>query len=330
MIFSNVLTPLALAGSAFGHMHLHYPPSLGGDNNPNTKTADPFLNYPYGCCGKKDPGPCHGHVNMLDTDEGKPVATWSAGQKVNFTLSGARIDSPIENPIGGTHYGGSCQVGFSVDKGKSFKVATTWQGNCPLRDGTLDPSTQVFDFTVPADTPSGERVLFAWTWVNREKEFNMGCASVTISGKNTSPEQPQAPAPSSAAPKPSSPSAPAKPQPSPAKYTLEGCACSCPSQTWTSACQCFDCDSPSTKRHLVERKVLEMHKRTLQNAAKLNVPHRRAEAIAFNSRPDMLIGIDYAGAKCHSKGDPVELEFPNPGPNVVMGDREYELAQPSC
>ncbi|KAF2641946.1 hypothetical protein P280DRAFT_489307 [Massarina eburnea CBS 473.64] len=234
-------------------MHLDFPPALKGDNNPNTQEADPFLNYPYGCCGKALPGTCHGHTDLIDTDEGKPVVTWAPGQKVNFTLSGNKINSPTENPVGGTHYGGSCQVGLSTDKGRTFKVATTWQGNCPLRDGTKDPSTQTFDFTVPADTPAGERVLFAWTWINREKEFNMNCASVTISGENSSPEQPETPA-SSAAPKPS-----------------------------TTA-----------------------------------------------PRPNMLIAIDYAGAECHSKGNPTELEFPDPGPNVVAGDGEYKLSPPTC
>ena len=278
-------TLLALAGSAFAHMHLNWPPTLKGDNNPNTKEVDPFLNYPYGCCGKEISGTCHGHSGLIDTDEGKPVVTWAPGQKVNFTLSGKQLQSATQNPVGGTHYGGSCQVGFSTDKGKTFKVATTWQGNCPLRDGTVDPSTQSFDFTVPADTPAGERILFAWTWVNREKEFNMNCASVTISGKNASPEQPQSPASSPAPSNPSSTQSPQNSQPSKnptgsSQYTLNGCSCSCPSQTWTAQCTCYSCQSPSTKRRDVERKALEMHKRTLQHAEKLNAPLRRAEAVA--------------------------------------------------
>ncbi|KAF2247119.1 lytic polysaccharide monooxygenase [Trematosphaeria pertusa] len=229
-------------------MHLFYPPTLKGDNNPHTQgEADPYLNYPYGCCGQEVPGPCKGHLDLLDTDEGTPVVTWAPGQKVNFTLSGQQIQTSQENPVGGTHYGGSCQVGFSTDGGKTFKVATTWQGDCPLRDGTTDPSTQTFDFTVPGDVPSTERALFAWTWVNREKEFNMNCAV----------------------------------------------------------------------RHM-------------QNAEKLNAPLRRAEAVAFSSRPDMLLDIDFAGAPCHSQGNPVELQFPDPGPDVVEGDGEYPLEAPSC
>ncbi|PSN58881.1 hypothetical protein BS50DRAFT_445638, partial [Corynespora cassiicola Philippines] len=175
------LSLLALAGVGCTHMHLHHPPTLKGDNNPHTQgKPDPTLNFPYGCCGQKALGVCHGHLDLIGTDEGKPVVTWTAGQQVNFTLSGRAIERTEENPSGGTHYGGSCQVGFSIDGGRTFRVATTWHGNCPLRHGGTDPASQLFTFTIPADIPSGERVVFAWTWINREQEFNMNCASVTI------------------------------------------------------------------------------------------------------------------------------------------------------
>ena len=319
---AKVLSTLALVGIAQAHMHLHFPPTLKGDNNPNTVgNADPLLNYPYGCCGQKAPGPCKGHLGLLGTPEGKPVASWAAGQKANFTLSGAAIKTPQFNPAGGTHYGGSCQVGFSVDKGKTFKVATTWQGNCPLRKGNNDPSTQVFDFTVPADIPAGD-VVFAWTWVNREKEFNMNCAAVTITGGGKAPSPPTTP--------PSNSNPNSNPNPNqPSQYTLKGCQCACPSKSWTAACTC-KCDSPAAKRHLVEREALALHRRTLHNEAKLNAPIRRAEVMAFNSRPNMLLEIDYSTAKCQSVGKSVELEFPNPGPDVIKGDGEYKLAKPQC
>jgi hypothetical protein len=330
-MFTKALSVLALASIASAHMHMHYPPTLKGDNNPNTQgDADPLLNYPYGCCGKEAPGPCKGHLDLLDTDEGKPVVTWEAGQKANFTLSGAAINTPTFNPEGGNHYGGSCQVGFSVDKGKTFKVATTWQGNCPLRNGGEDPSTQSFDFTVPADIPAGD-VVFAWTWVNREQEFNMNCASVTISGgSGYTPEEPEAPTTTKPAesPAPEETSSYSQPQ-EPAQYNLDSCSCECPSQEWTSQCSC-QCDSPATKRHIVERKALQLHHRNLHNAAKLNAPIRRAETVAFNSRPDMLLEIDFSTARCHSTGDTTELKFPDPGPEVVEGDGEYPLAEPSC
>lgn len=337
-------------------MHLEWPPTLKGANNPFTQgDPDPYLNYNYGCCGREVPGPCKGHLDLLDTDEGKPVVTWSPGQKVNFTLSG----SSTTEVKGGTHYGGSCQFGFSTDGGKTFKVAATWNGNCPHRDGSIDPSTQSFDFTVPADLPSGDRVVAAWTWLNREKEFNMNCAVVTIAGSGEAQDPGYQPASSSAAPKPSptsstppkqSSASPSQPPAEPtsqapqqptqthsppsqptggAQYTLDGCTCACPYQTWSPACSCYGCKTPTTKR-LVQRKALELHKRHMQNAEKLNVPARRAEAVAWTSRPDMLIDIDFPGASCHSKGNPFELQFPDPGPDVIEGDGEYKLEPPDC
>jgi hypothetical protein len=90
---------LMLTSFASAHMHLYFPPTLKGDNNPHTQgDANPLLNYPYGCCGEKTPSRCKGYLDLLDTDKGKPVTTWAAGQKANFTLSGAAIRTPNFNP----------------------------------------------------------------------------------------------------------------------------------------------------------------------------------------------------------------------------------------
>ncbi|KAF2199388.1 hypothetical protein GQ43DRAFT_433454 [Delitschia confertaspora ATCC 74209] len=326
---------LVAAADVLGHMHLHYPPTLMGDNNPYTPgKPDSKLNYPYGCCGQTNTDPCKGHLGLLDTDAGKPVVEWQAGTKVNFTLSGQQIQNTDENPLGGNHYGGSCQVGFSTDKGKTFKVATTWQGNCPLRHGGIEPNKQTFDFVIPADIPAGNAV-FAWTWVNREKEFNMNCASVTIKngngGNQQQPEQPAAPSST-----PTQTDSPSQPQPTGSAYKLNDCSCECPSQTFTSRCTC-DCPAPSSpsKRRLAERQALALHTEKLRQAEKLNVAPRAAEKVAFTSRPDMLM-YDFAGAACTSratteKSEAFELQFPNPGPDVVPGDNEYKLKLPtSC
>ena len=330
-LLTLVLGLACLVQLGVSHMHLEWPPTLKGENNPHTQDGpSPYLIYPYGCCGQPTPGPCKGFLPLVDTDEGRPVATWTAGQKVNFTLSGhTRTDVK-----GGTHYGGSCQAGFSTDGGNTFKVAATWNGNCPHRHGTIDPSTQVFDFTVPADIPNGERTIFAWTWLNRESEFNMNCAVVTTVSSSGEAQTPQYQPPQQ--PEPPSQDESGKDEPptgqpaGSAQYTLKGCSCSCPYQTWSPACSCYDCDSPTTKRHLVERKALQLHKRHLQNAEKLNVPVRRAEVVAWDSRPNMLLSIDFPGASCKSPNNGFELEFPDPGPDVIKGDGEYKLALPNC
>jgi hypothetical protein len=257
---------------------------------------------------------------------------WQAGAKVNFTLSGNSIKNTNDQVVGGTHYGGSCQVGFSTDKGKTFKVATTWQGSCPHREGTIDPATQVFDFVIPADLPAGNAV-FAWTWVNREQEFNMNCASVRITGgaggnkETTSAISPPEP------PVPSTTRSHTGPQPTPAaaaaaSYTLEGCSCTCPLPSFTDGCSC-ECENPSARRRrrLVERKALALHVEELRRKEALNVPARSTEIVAFSARPDMLF-LDFDGTGCTSVGTSVELSFPDPGPDVVEGDGEYKLAPP--
>ncbi|KAF1992892.1 lytic polysaccharide monooxygenase [Amniculicola lignicola CBS 123094] len=331
MYAAPVLLALSLLSVAQAHMHLHHPPTLKGDNNPYTQgQPDQFLNYPYGCCGREVPGACKGHLDLLDTEEGTPVVTWNAGAKVNFTLSGASIQNTPDQVKGGTHYGGSCQVGFSTDKGKTFKVATTWNGNCPLRNGGEDPSGQSFDFVVPADMPSGNAV-FAWTWVNREQEFNMNCASVTISGNGTpDPENP--PSTPSAVP----PSIPTKTKEayapeetgSNSQYTLDGCTCYCPAKTWTEACSC-ECPSNTRKsRQLVERKALALHRRHLDRSTQVDSHQRRATA--WTSRPNMEM-YDFDGAACTSPGNPFELKYANSeGGDVVEGDGEYQLQEGSC
>ncbi|EGP89510.1 uncharacterized protein MYCGRDRAFT_38707 [Zymoseptoria tritici IPO323] len=150
---------------------LDYPAPFNATNNPHRVTEpDPYLQYPYDCCGLENRWsyPCRGYEKLLGTLEGAPTATWAAGSTQNWNITGI-----------GNHYGGSCQVGFSTDKGKSFHVATSYEGNCPHRDAGTGPDGQEFEFTVPSDVAAGVH-LFAWIWYNREQELNMNCAAVEI------------------------------------------------------------------------------------------------------------------------------------------------------
>jgi hypothetical protein len=124
----------------------------------------------YDCCGPNDRWtyPCRGYLSLLNTPQGAPTATWQAGSKQTWNMSGI-----------GNHWGGSCQVGFSTDVGKTFRVATSYEGNCPYRNNAPVADEQDFQFTVPADLETGVQV-FAWIWYNREQEFNMNCAAVEI------------------------------------------------------------------------------------------------------------------------------------------------------
>lgn len=163
----------AFAATAHAHMRLFDPPPFGAENNPHrTDPADDRLDYPHDCCGRETPFPCRGYLDQLGTDQGRPVATWAAGSVQNFSLVGQ-----------GNHWGGSCQAGFSVDDGKSWKVVRSWEGACPHRSASsYDASQNVFPIKVPADMPRGDHV-FAWTWFNREQEFFMTCAAITITGR---------------------------------------------------------------------------------------------------------------------------------------------------
>jgi hypothetical protein len=105
-------------------MSLWYPPPLGGtqEANPLTTQVDDELNFPIGCCDAEgaptlpSPGDCPGHLDLLDTTEGTPQVTWEPGQDAYFQLSDHTYTTSAP---GSTHYGGSCQIGFSVDKGQT-------------------------------------------------------------------------------------------------------------------------------------------------------------------------------------------------------------------
>ncbi|KAF1351449.1 hypothetical protein EJ07DRAFT_138053 [Lizonia empirigonia] len=175
---------LLLAGTAHAHMSLWYPGPLGGTReakifSTNDK-VDPELNWPLGCCDSEgkptapSPGVCRGHLDLFDSEDAQ--VTWQPGQDAYFQLSDYTytVDAP-----GATHDGGSCQVGFSTDRGETWKVAASYNGNCPLRGGDGSPEVQTFDFKVPTGMPSG-KALFAWIWLNREHESFMNCAVVRI------------------------------------------------------------------------------------------------------------------------------------------------------
>ncbi|KAF2124854.1 lytic polysaccharide monooxygenase [Dothidotthia symphoricarpi CBS 119687] len=198
-MYTNAFSLLALAGVAQAHMSLWYPPPLGGakEANPLTTTVDLEFNFPLGCCDDQhiapSPGLCRGHLDLYDTEEAQ--VTWEAGQDAYWQMSDYTYD-PVAP--GGTHSGGSCQVGFSTDRGDTWKVAASYNGNCPHGlDGS--PDVQTFDFKVPTGMPEGD-ALFGWIWLNREHESFMGCSKVKIGAGSgsSSPVQSQTPSETSA------------------------------------------------------------------------------------------------------------------------------------
>ncbi|EKG12228.1 hypothetical protein MPH_10635 [Macrophomina phaseolina MS6] len=369
---------LALAGltAVQAHMQLEYPPPFNASNNPHrTGPADDIYVYPAGCCGREDTKQmCRGYLKLLGTPEGAPVATWAAGSKVTWNITG---DSKFTlNNLGGTHYGGSCQVGFSTDGGETFKVAASYQGNCPHRNAELG-SGQNFDLTIPDDLPAGEAV-FAWTWINREQEFTMNCAAVTITnhddsdggdGASSSAAAPSyAPATtlpaSSATPETSttevvesSTQAAATPTSSGTtdngggkQFALEWCSCDCSTASDTTdeedAYEASDCNCKCWKKPQSINKRTESHlsrhlhrhissnfestkQRRSTSAEQQKIDLQQKRATAWAARSDLFIP-DPIWHDCQLPLTNSELQYPDPGDQVVEGDGEYPLELPSA
>ncbi|KAF4301257.1 hypothetical protein GTA08_BOTSDO07276 [Botryosphaeria dothidea] len=363
---------LAICGltAVHAHMQLEYPPPFNASNNPHrTGPADNIYVYPAGCCGREDTkATCRGYLSLLGTPEGAPVATWAAGSKVTWNITG---DPAITlNDLGGTHYGGSCQVGFSTDGGETFKVAASYEGNCPHRNSELG-SGQNFDLTIPEDLPAGEAV-FAWTWINREQEFTMNCAAVTITNDNDSDGEasssaapsyaPAATQPaSSAAPEPSTtaivqsstqaaatPSSSGKPVNGGAKqFSLEWCSCDCETASDTTdeedAYEASNCDCKCWKKPQSINKRTESHlsrhihrhvssnfesNKQRRGAKQQGIDLQQKRATAWAARSDLFVP-DPIWHDCKLPLTTSELQYPDPGDQVVKGDGEYPLELPS-
>ncbi|TKA69233.1 hypothetical protein B0A49_10735 [Cryomyces minteri] len=282
---------LSIISAVQAHMQLTYPPPFQASNNPyTTGPADPYLQYPFDCCGPGDRWdyPCRGYLKLLGTPAGRSVAEWPAGSAQAWNMSGI-----------GNHYGGSCQVGFSVDNGTTFQVATSYEGNCPHRDARNDAAGQNFDFTVPADMPTG----------------HMNCAAVTITapkaivngGYNVGSTTAAATEPASSE---SSGHATAD------NYT----------DLWPF---------PRRGRSLLHfRRADTMFpkisfKHGLKHGVRPAHVHKRAvsSSIPYAQRPGMLVAD--AGNGCLTPRTTAEVKYPHPGPDVVLGDGEYPLELPT-
>ena len=350
--FSAFLIAIALfATSILAHMQLVYPAPFNASNNPHRTTPeDIYLQYPYDCCG---PGarwvyPCRGYLDLLGTPDGDPTASWEAGSSQSWNMSGI-----------GNHYGGSCQVGFldyGVDgKNETFRVATSYEGNCPHRKVGADAAGQIFEFKVPTDLEAGVQV-FAWIWYNREQEFNMNCAAVNITAPSSSPAPtstpPMAPSlsgygmPSSTSVAAAAASSSKVPDhPLPVYQTANGCTCNCPEPTNISTCTCI-CPNPPTsanKRNTEDGGELDLHGPAFAYGYQ-HLPHEKrstptpaggtsssspgsSSSVAFTNRPLMLVADD--GNGCFTPKKTAEVKYPDPGPDVIVGDGEYPLELPS-
>jgi hypothetical protein len=159
-----ILSALAFASSVSAHMAPQSPAPFRASYNKAAvqNTIDYSITSPLNADGSNFP--CKGYQSDMGTAGGASQATWPQGSAQQWTISG-----------GAVHGGGSCQIALSYDKGTSFKVIHSYIGSCPLSSG------QAFDFTVPADAPTGD-AMFAWTWYNKigNREIYMDCAAITV------------------------------------------------------------------------------------------------------------------------------------------------------
>ncbi|KAK5134481.1 hypothetical protein LTR08_006398 [Meristemomyces frigidus] len=302
------LTGALLATHTLAHMQLTYPPPFNATNNPHRTTPfDPYLQYPYDCCGPhaRWTYPCRGYLALLNTPQGAPTATWPAGTTQTWNMSGI-----------GNHYGGSCQVGFSTNHGADFRVATSYEGNCPHRNAGDGAAGQNFAFKVPDDLELGVQV-FAWIWYNREQEFNMNCAAVNITAP-TSPS-PGSSGLASYGASPSTSTSPAPASSAPTYTTANNCTCACPTPLNIATCTC-SCPSPNNNNNKRQpHHHLNPHNHNPRNPTP-------PSSIPFPSRPLMLVADD--GNGCLTPKTTAEAKFPLPGPDVVAGDGVYPLELP--
>jgi len=178
MLFRATIVALtSLAATAYAHIAVIDPPVLRGSTNTN-----PGVNIDFNMVAPLEANgsnfPCKGYQSDVGSPAGASTVTYTPGQSATFTLQGVEA----------AHNGGSCQVSLSFDNGATWKVIKSFIGNCVRsQGGNVFDANQTYDFTIPADTKSGD-ALWAWSWFNQSgnREMYMNCAAVTIAGAGTS------------------------------------------------------------------------------------------------------------------------------------------------
>ncbi|KAJ1905926.1 hypothetical protein LPJ71_004422 [Coemansia sp. S17] len=184
MKYSAVLSCIiALAGLTAGHVSIISPCprySPVGENCPalpageSLDIAEKAINGPISSVQLGGTMPLCRHTTPYAT----PSATWTAGQSVTIKF----------NPSAAIHSGGNCEFSMSYDNGKTFAVIHRELRYCFLgsKPASLTNTATILSYTfnLPADLPSSDKAVFAWSWVNASgnREFYMNCADVAIKG----------------------------------------------------------------------------------------------------------------------------------------------------
>ncbi|KAJ2864664.1 hypothetical protein GGH94_002754 [Coemansia aciculifera] len=178
--FSAAACVATLAGLASAHNSIIYPcpryspVGLQCPAVPAGQTANGDINSPISSVqlGYSQP------LCRFTTPYATPSATWTAGQSVTIKF----------NPNAVSHSGGNCEFSMSYDGGKTFAVIHRELRYCFVgsKPASLTNAVSVssYTFNLPADLPSSDKAVFAWSWVNASgnREFYMNCADVAIKG----------------------------------------------------------------------------------------------------------------------------------------------------
>ncbi|KAJ2821112.1 hypothetical protein FBU31_005010 [Coemansia sp. 'formosensis'] len=174
VLVSAILATTALAHVSMKSPCVRYTPFCDScPELPPGQSMDNNINAPIGTHESISQPLC-----KYTTPYAKPAAHWNAGSTVSVEF----------NPHAAVHGGGHAEFSLSYDMGKTFVVIHRELRYCftggPSSSNT---GTQLsYAIPLPADLPSGDRVIFAWTWVNAigNREFYMNCADVAIAGKD--------------------------------------------------------------------------------------------------------------------------------------------------
>ncbi|KAK9729397.1 hypothetical protein K7432_000278 [Basidiobolus ranarum] len=157
------LVELFLFKEVAGHMAMMEPAPRRSEYNPFFRQSNDIDYDITSPLDSQRPYPCQG------APRSHTVATYQAGRSISVRIGGDA-----------SHAGGHCQFALSYDGGRTFVVIQTVLDTC------LSKGNQ-FSVPLPKDAPSGNQVIFAWTWINKtgDRQYYMNCADIVVNGKKT-------------------------------------------------------------------------------------------------------------------------------------------------
>lgn len=108
--------------------------------------------------------------------------------------------------------------------------------------------------------------------------------------------------------------------------TANGCSCTCLTPTNITTCNCY-CNQQSGRPNPADHR-LHSHNHIRERDDSIAAPpeSKQPQWVPFKERPLMFIADD--GNGCLTPHTTAELKYPDPGPNVQIGDGEYPLELP--